>query len=64
MEPHDNKKLALQKAISAHEQAGAALTDLMGELPEQRYVSMIARIDENIAILREQVDRSSPTDRV
>jgi hypothetical protein len=28
MEPQDNKKISLQKAISAHEQAEAALADL------------------------------------
>jgi hypothetical protein len=64
MEPHDNKQLALQKAISAHDQAGSALTDLMGELPEDRYVEMIARIDQNIADLREQAEISKPGDQV
>jgi hypothetical protein len=65
MEPHDNKQLALQKAISAHEQAGAALTDLLGELlPEERYVAMIARIDQNIADLREEAEISRPGDHV
>jgi hypothetical protein len=64
MEAQDNKRLALQKAISAHDQAGSALTDLMGELPEQRYVAMMAHIDANIAILKEQVERSRPGDQV
>jgi hypothetical protein len=64
MEPQENKQLALQKAISAHEQAGSALTDLMGALPEERYVAMTARIDENIAALREQLGVSRPEDHV
>ncbi|HUE96178.1 MAG TPA: hypothetical protein VMN39_05940 [Longimicrobiaceae bacterium] len=64
MEPQDNKRLALQKAISAHDQAGSALTDLMGELPQERYMAMIARIDENIAALKEQVESSRPGDHV
>lgn len=64
MEPHENKKLALQKAVNAHEQAGSALTDLMGELPEAKYVTMRARIDENIAELRVQAGLSKPEDHV
>jgi hypothetical protein len=64
MEPHENKQLALQKAISAHDQAGAALSDLMGDLPEETYVAMLERIDRNIADLREQVEISRPGDQV
>jgi hypothetical protein len=64
MEAQDNKMLALQKAISAHEQAGSALADLMGELPHERYVAMMARIDENIASLKEQAESSRPGDHV
>jgi hypothetical protein len=64
MEPHENKQLALQKAISAHDQAGAALTDLMGELPQERYVAMVARIDQNLADLRAQLGVSRPDDHV
>ena len=64
MEPQENKQLALQKAISAHEQAGSALTDLMGTLPEERYVAMVDRIDQNLAFLREQLGMSRPGDHV
>ena len=64
MEPQENKQLALQKAISAHEQAGAALTDLAGTLPEERHEAMVARIDENLAVLREQLGASRPGDHV
>lgn len=64
MEPHENKQLALQKAINAHDQAGSALTDLMGELPEERYVAMMARIEQNLAELRAQVGVSRPGDHV
>jgi hypothetical protein len=48
MEPQDNKKLALQKAVSAHEQAAAALADLA----DPRYDGMIARVQANLAELR------------
>lgn len=64
MEPHENKKLALQKAVNAHEQAGSALTDLMGELPEEQYVTMRERIDQNIKELRAQAELSRPEDHV
>jgi len=49
MEPQDNKKIALQKAISAHEQAEAALADLADDA---RYSGMIARVQANVAELR------------
>ena len=48
MEPQDNKKIALQKAINAHEQAEAALADLADE----KYGGMIARVQANLAELR------------
>jgi len=49
MEPQDNKKIALQKVISAHEQAEAALADLADGAP---YSGMIARVQANVAELR------------
>ena len=47
-----------------NEQAGSALTDLMGELREERYVAMMERIDRNIADLKGEVGRSRPEDHV
>ncbi len=64
MEPHENKQLALQKAISGHEQAGSALADLMGDHADERYVAMMARIDQNIAELKAEVETSRPEDHV
>ena len=49
MEPQDNKKISLQKAISAHEQAEAALADLVDDA---RYATLIARVQANLAELR------------
>ena len=49
MEPQENKKIALQKAISTHEQAEAALADLADDA---RYAEMIARVRANLADLR------------
>ena len=64
MEPQDNKQLALQKAISAHEQAAAALADLMGGLSEDTYTATLARVQQNIADLQAQATTSEPGDRV
>jgi hypothetical protein len=49
MEPQDNKKIALQKAVSAHEQAAASLADLVDDA---RYSGLIARVQANLAELR------------
>jgi hypothetical protein len=64
MEPQENKQLALQKAISSHEQAEAALADLMSGLSEERYAAMLARIRQNIADLQAEAASSRPEDRV
>jgi hypothetical protein len=62
MEPQDNKQLALQKALSSHEQAAAGLTDLTSILDEERYDAMTARIDQNIAELRAEAERHEDRD--
>ena len=59
MEPQDNKQLALQKAISAHEQAAAALADLGPE-----YQGLSARIAQNLADLKAQAVITDPGDEV
>jgi hypothetical protein len=64
MEPQDNKQLTLQKAISAHEQAAAALTDLMSGAPGARYAAMLARLEENLADLHEDNSATEPGDHV
>jgi hypothetical protein len=64
MEPQDNKQLALQKAISSHQQAAAGLADLMGNLPEEKYKTMLSRIQPNIADLQAATAISSPGDVV
>lgn len=63
MDAQDNKKLALQKAISAHEQAAAALNDVSSILDDVRYRDMVARIDQNIAQLHSESETSEPEDR-
>ena len=58
MEPHENKRLDLSKAISAHEQAEATLVDLMQAAPDPRYERMMERIRQNLAELR--TDTAAP----
>ena len=64
MEPQDNKQLALQKAISSHEQAAAGLADLMSGLSEEKYTAMLDRIKKNIADLQAEAAGSKPGDLV
>jgi hypothetical protein len=64
MEPQDNKKIALGKAVNAHEQAEAALNDLMKEGIDPRYAAMVERIHQNIQELRAESATSDPAERV
>lgn len=64
MEPQDNKQLALQKAISSHEQAAAGLSDLMSVLAGEKYEAMLSRIKQNIAELHAEATSSKPGDLV
>jgi hypothetical protein len=64
MEPQENMQLGLQKALSAHEQAAAALNDIVGVLSRERYQAMIARIERNIEELQADVAQSEPGDHV
>jgi hypothetical protein len=64
LETNDNKQLALLKAISSHEQAAAALTDLLDGLPMDTYAAMLRRIEQNITDLRRGMADSKPGDHV
>ena len=64
MEPHDNKQLGLLKAISSHEQAVAALTDLMDGPAREVYRTMLERIEQNIVDLKRLTASSKPGDAV
>lgn len=64
MEPNDNRQLSLRKAISSHEQAAAALTDLMEGLSAETYRAMLERIEQNIADLHRVAADSKPGDAV
>ena len=64
MEPQDNKQLALRKAIAAHEQAEAALADLMNDTSDAQYPEMLQAIGRNLALLRAQADTTPPAEHV
>jgi len=64
MEPQDNKKIALQKAISTHEQAEAALADLMQDETDPRYAEMLNRVRATLAELRTVSGVTSPAETV
>jgi hypothetical protein len=64
MEPQDNKRIALQKAISAHEQAGAALSDLTTALSEAKYAVLAERIAQNLADLQAEASTTTPGENV
>ncbi|HEY7766898.1 hypothetical protein [Longimicrobium sp.] len=53
MKPQDNEQLGITKAISAHEQAVAALGDLVDNNPDPLYDELLARLQQNIAALRQ-----------
>ena len=64
MEPQDNKQLALRKAISVHEEAEAALRDLIKDHTDARYSDMLERIRRNVIDLNAEAASGDPADRV
>ena len=63
MEPQDNKLIALRKAISAHEEAEAALADLVKDRSNPRYAEMLERIRRNVSDLRAEAVDGDPAER-
>jgi hypothetical protein len=64
MEPQDNKQLALRKAINAHQEAEAALADLMNDRSNARYSEMLERVQRNMSDLRAEAEIGDPADLV
>ncbi len=60
MKPQDNEQLGITKAINAHEQAVAALGDLVDNNPDQLYDELLARLQQNIAALRQKEGGVAP----
>lgn len=64
MEPQENRKLSLGKAVAAHEQAGAALNDLMQDGDDPRVAAMLERVRQNEQELRALAATSHPDEHV
>ncbi|HEX2091453.1 MAG TPA: hypothetical protein VHG28_03585 [Longimicrobiaceae bacterium] len=64
MEPQENKQIMLRKAINVHEQAEAALADLMQDGADPKHEAMLERIRQNLAELNAEVAVTRPADRV
>ncbi|HEX6745882.1 MAG TPA: hypothetical protein VF092_01105 [Longimicrobium sp.] len=64
MEPQENKQISLQKAVSAHEQAAAALMDLMAEQTDPVYAAMLERIEQNLRALQADAAVTDPAEKV
>lgn len=52
MEPQDNLKIGLQKAVSAYEQAAAAMADLVSTSPDPKYAAMVEQLGAHLEVLR------------
>ena len=52
MEPQDNVKIGLQKAVSAYEQAAAAMADVMSTSPDPKYGAMVEQLQAHLDVLR------------
>ena len=64
MESQDNKLVAVRKAISAHEEAVAALNDLKQGGTDPMVAAMLERIQQNLAELHRESAVSDPADTV
>lgn len=62
MEAQDSKKLAVRKAISAHEDAAATLADLINEYSDPAFQEMLERITANLRDLRSAAEVGAPKD--
>ena len=60
MEPQENHKVNLQKAINAHEEARAALADVLDLTPDPAFTEMLRNIERNLDALRSHASRASP----
>jgi hypothetical protein len=64
MEAQENKQLAVRKAISAHNEAAASITDLTKDGDDPKYSAMLERINQNLADLNFLAAVSDPADKV
>jgi hypothetical protein len=60
MEPQDNLKVNLQKAINTHEDAMAAVADVLDHSPDPVYAEMLETLKRNVERLRAQAAQTPP----
>ncbi|HEX8452506.1 MAG TPA: DUF433 domain-containing protein [Longimicrobium sp.] len=60
MEPQDNLKVNLQKAINTHEDAMAAVADVLAHSPDPVYSEMLTTLKRNVEMLRAQAAKTPP----
>jgi len=60
MEPQDNLKVNLQKAINTHEDAMAAVADVLDHSPDPVYAEMLETLKRNVEMLRAQAAQTPP----
>jgi len=60
MEPQENQRINLQKAINAHLEAQAALVDVIDHTPDPVYTEMLQNVERNLEGLRAMAARAEP----
>ena len=64
MEAKDNLKLAVRKAISAHEEAANKIGDLTKDPSDTTYSALLERIKQNLSELHALAQDADPEDTV
>lgn len=60
MEPQDNLKVNLQKAINTHEDAMASVADVLDYSQDPVYAEMLETLKRNVEMLRAAAARTPP----
>jgi hypothetical protein len=60
MEPQNNERINLQKAINAHEEALHALADVVDHTPDPVYEEMMQAVQRNLEGLRGRAAQAEP----
>ncbi len=60
MEPQDNQRINLQKAINAHVEAQSALIDVIDHTPDPLYSELLQNLERNLEALRAAATRTEP----
>jgi hypothetical protein len=58
MEPQENQRINLQKAINAHVEAQSALVDVIDHTPDPAYTEMLRNVERNLEGLRAMAART------